>query len=68
MSSIPERVEAKAYTKKEIAAMYGISSRALTTWLKPFLSTIGTKQGKYYNVNQVREIFTKLGTPGTMIV
>ena len=66
MSSRNDYVEAKAYTKKDLVAIYGISTRTMTTWLAPFLELIGKKQGRYYNVNQVRAIFDKLGLPGTI--
>jgi hypothetical protein len=36
----------------------------MTTWLQPFEKTIGKRQGRYYNLKQVRYIFDKLGLPG----
>lgn len=64
MDILNSKLEIKPYTKKELAAIYGISPRSFNTWIKPFLSEIGTKQGKYMTVNQVRIIIEKLGLPG----
>ena len=33
-------------------------------WLKPFEEQIGERQGRYYNINQVKIIIGKLGMPG----
>ncbi len=66
MSITNNRLEIKPYTKKELAAIYCISTRAFSTWVEPFESVIGPKRGRYYNINQVRVIFDKLGLPGTV--
>lgn len=59
-----EKTEIKPYSKKELAALYEISTRSMDTWLKPFEKKIGKRNGWYYNVNQIRYIFDKLGLPG----
>lgn len=64
MEILNSKLEVKPYTKKELAGIYGMSPRSFNTWLKPFLSEIGPKQGKYLTVNQVRIIIEKLGLPG----
>jgi hypothetical protein len=66
MSTHNDKIEIRPYTKKELAAIYQISPRSLSTWLKPFEVQIGQKMGKYYNVNQVRLIIDKLGLPGVI--
>jgi hypothetical protein len=33
-------------------------------WIAPFNKDIGEKVGRYYNANQVKIIFEKLGLPG----
>ena len=53
----------KACTLKELAALYGVSTKCLRTWLQPHLPSIGTKKGKYFTTLQVAIIFEKLGTP-----
>lgn len=59
-----EKIEIKPYSKKELAALYKIGIRSMDTWLKPFSKKIGKRNGWYYNVNQIRFIFDKLGLPG----
>jgi hypothetical protein len=66
MSTTSGRLEIKPYTKKELAAIYKITPRSFSTWLKPFNALIGKKIGKYYNINQVRIIIEKLGFPCTI--
>jgi len=57
------RLHIKPYSKKELAAIYGMSPKCFSTWLKPFEQAIGEKRGKFYNVHQVNIIFDKLGIP-----
>lgn len=66
MSTTHGKLEIKPYSKKELAAIYGITPRSFSTWLKPFSNLIGRKIGKYYNINQVKMIVDKLGFPCTM--
>jgi hypothetical protein len=54
----------KAYTSKELAAMYGISTKTFRTWLRPHVQAIGEKNGRYFTALQIRLIFEKLGIPG----
>ena len=53
----------KAYTFKELSALYGISVRTFKTWLQPHAGIIGEKNGWYFTTLQVRTIFEKLGEP-----
>jgi hypothetical protein len=64
MSITDAKLEIKPYTKKELAAIYGMSPRSFANWMKPFNEVVGAKQGRYYNVHQVRMIIDKLGLPG----
>lgn len=59
-----EKVEIKPYSKLELANLYKIGVRSMTTWLHPFEKDIGKRCGRYYNLKQVRYIFDKLGVPG----
>lgn len=59
-----EKIEIKPYSKQELADMYKIGVRSMTTWLEPFEKAIGKRHGRYYNIKQVRYIFEKLGLPG----
>jgi hypothetical protein len=56
--------ELRAYSVKEIAAIYGVCDKTVKKWMKPFDSIIGQKNGRYYTVAQVKVIFDKLGLPG----
>ncbi len=53
----------KAYTISELAALYGISTKTIKTWLKPHAQEIGPRLGRYYTTLQVRTIFEKIGEP-----
>jgi len=56
--------EIKPYTMKELCNMYQVSDIVMRKWFKPFGNEIGERVGWFYNVNQVRIIFDKLGAPG----
>lgn len=64
MSTTNPNIEAKHYSTKELARFYGVCDKTLLKWMKPFLTDIGPKQGRFYTVAQVKIIFEKLGTPG----
>ena len=66
MSISDNQLNIKPYTKKELAEIYGISPRSFCTWFKKIEPEIGKKVGKYFSVNQVRQIIDKLGLPGTI--
>ena len=66
MSITTDKFEVKASTKKEMAAIYGVSVRTFNSWLKPFEEKVGEKRGRYYTVNQVVTIVDVLGIPGVM--
>ena len=53
----------KPYTTKEIAAMYGISTKTIIRWIEPIKNEVGEKRGRYYTVNQVERIFDEIGLP-----
>ncbi len=57
-------VEIRPYSKQELADLYDIGVRSITTWLKPFEKEIGKRHGRYYSPKQIRYIFEKLGYPG----
>ena len=66
MSIMTDKFEVKASTKKEMAAIYGVSVRTFNSWVKPFEEKVGEKRGRYYTVNQVLIIVEVLGLPGVM--
>ena len=59
-----DKIEARPYAPKELAALYGVHSKTLFKWMKPFEKEIGEKTGRFYTVKQVRIIVDKLGFPG----
>lgn len=61
--STPQKILLKAYSKKELAKLYGISAKTLKTWLAPFENEIGQQVGRFYNPKQMKIIFEKLGIP-----
>ena len=56
-------IHLKPYTIKEIAAMYGISTKTIHRWMEPIKNEVGEKRGRYYTVNQVERIFNEIGLP-----
>ncbi len=66
MGITTDKFEVKASTKKEMAAIYGVSVRTFNSWVKPFEEKVGEKRGRYYTVNQVLIIVEVLGLPGVM--
>lgn len=61
-------IEIKAYSYKELAALYEVREKIFKRWLVPFKILIGAKIGRYYTPKQVKIIFKKLGTPHSMII
>ena len=55
-----------AYSAPQLARLYQISARTFKKWIKPFAAEIGPLNGRLFNVNQVKVIFSKLGMPETM--
>jgi hypothetical protein len=56
-------LEVRPFTHGQLCALYGISDKTLTNWLKPFRDLIGERRGHFYTVVQVEIIFDKLGVP-----
>ena len=55
--------EIKPYSPAELARLYGVSRWTIKNWLKPHISAIGSRVGRYYTTKQVKTIFEKLGLP-----
>lgn len=58
------KIEIRAYSKQELAHLYNIGVKSMSSWLKPFDKCIGKRIGRYYTPKQVKVIFEKLGLPG----
>lgn len=63
MDTMKETDLIKPYSIKELAALYGVSTKTLRTWLRPHKEAIGERVSRYYTILQVRIIFEKLGMP-----
>jgi hypothetical protein len=55
--------EIKPYSTRELASIYDVCDKTMKKWIKPFVSEIDEKNGRYYSVAQVKVIFDKLGVP-----
>jgi hypothetical protein len=53
----------KPYTVCGLARLYGVSSKTMHRWIKPFRHIIGEPPGNYFLVSQVKIIFEKLDYP-----
>jgi hypothetical protein len=54
----------KAYTRKEMRNIYGVSLRTFNKWTEELDKELGPIIGKFYNVTQVKLIIEKFGVPG----
>ncbi len=61
--STTSEITVRAYSISELAVLYGITTKTIRTWLKPYAEEIGEKHGRYFTTLQVRVIFDKLGEP-----
>jgi hypothetical protein len=61
-------VPLKVYSLSELARIYQVDWRTFKKWLRPFEKEIGEKQGRYYNIPQVKVIFEKLSLPSSVSV
>ncbi len=54
----------RTYSISELAQQYNITVKCMNRWLKPHAGKIGKREGRYYNIKQVKAIFQALGVPG----
>ncbi|HEV8285711.1 MAG TPA: hypothetical protein VGQ09_15460 [Chitinophagaceae bacterium] len=59
-----KKIRLDRYSVKELSVFYDVCHRTMKKWIAPFSKDIGEKVGRYYNANQVKIIFDKLGLPG----
>ena len=62
--STADTMKIRASNPKEIAMMYGVSTKTLRTWLGPHKIKLGERRGRYFTAKQVRIIIDVLGEPG----
>jgi hypothetical protein len=63
MSTTTETTLVKPYTVKELASLYGVSTKTLRTWLTPHKEAIGERVSRYFTALQIQLIFDRLGLP-----
>lgn len=63
METSQPKFPVRAYTAQELSKIYKVCKKTFMRWIKPFEEVIGERQGRYYNINQVKIILEKLGTP-----
>lgn len=57
------KVKLLPYSIAELASIYNVCVRTFKKWLKPFEQQVGKKEGRFFNISQVRIILDKLGLP-----
>ena len=63
MSTTKRIVEIKSYSIGELSKLYEMSVKTMNRWLKPHNDIIGKREGRYYTVKQVKQIFDLIGLP-----
>ncbi len=72
MKKVEEKVKEKVkekdtYMLKELAELYGISTKSLNTLLEPHWDYIGKKKGWYFSPLQKARIFERLERPACLL-
>lgn len=62
------QIKLKPYSMTELARIYGVDPRTLKKWLVPFEKEIGIKQGRIFQIPQVKVIFEKLSLPTNITI
>ena len=68
MKTESTQIKLKPYSMTELARIYGVDPRTLKKWLVPFENEIGIKQGRFYQIPQVKLIFDKLSLPTNLTI
>ena len=64
--STTNEVMIKPYTVKELAEIYGVSTKTLRTWMLPHREAIGERVSRYFTALQIQVIFDRLGLPSAV--
>ena len=59
-----KRVPLRAYTKKELRKLYGISFRTWNEWTNKYKDELNIGNAYILTVKQVEAIFERFGVPG----
>jgi hypothetical protein len=57
----------RPYRQKDIAWVYGVSTRTIRRWMKKLTPMIGNKNAKYYTIEEVTTIVQAIGIPSTLV-
>lgn len=58
-----KRIEKRPYKFKELCAIYKVSPKTFRKWIRLFCRKVGKLNGHYFQIWQVRIIFSKLDVP-----
>ncbi len=58
----------RAYTIKELASLYRVSTKTFRKWLAKMKTDIGPRIGHFYNPAQVKAIVQHMGKPFTWLI
>ena len=64
--STTNEVMIRPYTAKELAGLYGVSTKTLRTWMLPHKEAIGERVSHYFTALQIQIIFDRLGLPSVV--
>lgn len=53
----------KSYSKKELAALYKVSTKVFNKWLEPFKNELGDYKSRAFTPKQVKIIVENLDAP-----
>ncbi|MBI4929305.1 MAG: hypothetical protein HY841_00965 [Bacteroidetes bacterium] len=56
-------IKIKRYKLRELANIYEVNRKTFRGWLNRFKDELGTREGHYYSISQVKLIFSKLDLP-----
>jgi hypothetical protein len=62
-SGAPGTMPVQRVSDKTFARIYGVTDKTFRKWIRPFKNEVGTRNGRFYNVNQINLIIAKLGNP-----
>jgi len=58
----------KPYHLKNLAAIFDVNSQTLKRWIRNYETELGPKLGKYYSIQQVECLITKIGLPKKLVI
>ena len=62
------QIAIKPYTQKELASIYGLSAKTFRKWIRALDAELGKRIGYYYNIEQVKIVFSRLQLPTSVTI